>query len=169
MAVTITKEDVVRVAKQIFPGLAEASIVVRGQSWSSGSVKITLAGVDVGDLYFEEGEWGEEEDDAHVEGKALGGLFEEIAMAKLKTIEDLRHFLEVCRDSLVRNLTALLELALGPVRVLPDDAWLQTRPIHELLGLAREFLGSPTLAEVLPAYEAGVARRRAAAAKPAGP
>ncbi|MBI4133603.1 hypothetical protein HY478_03240 [Candidatus Uhrbacteria bacterium] len=100
-----------------------------------------------------------------------GGRLVHVPITNIETLGALREFLEACRDSLEKNLTALLATVVGPVRVLPKDDGLDRASLIDksrdgyggILGI-RGF--NCSIGEFFDAYAREVAHRRAA--QPAG-
>lgn len=167
MAEAITHVDVVRVAKEVFPGLTDEHIHVEGPDQDTGwCVKISFA---PGSASFDVMS-GSSPDVA----TGRGGRLVDVGITTLRTEVELRHFLEACRNSLARNLEAVLAVCLGPVRVLPIDQELDQMSVDQFC--RTNHIPGPSYDHdrckvwgLLGAYADKVMRRRAErAAKPAG-
>lgn len=169
MAAAINHEAVVRIAREVFPGLVETNILVAGPApKTSWNVTINIPSLLTVLI------WAPVEATSCL-GQAGHGMLdmELAAMSSLSTEDGVRRFLTECRDSFVANLTYGLTAALGPVRVLPRYTDLECMTpeyfAHVHVYLRAAVFPSVTIGVLLDAYAAEVARRRAErTAKPTG-
>ncbi len=148
MATAIPSTEVLHLVKEILPG---ASAII--DEHSSITLMLAEGPFPVGMMIFR---------DTNTDLIMGSAVDLGIGPQNIHTVEELRWFLEACRDKFVKNLTAMLVKVLGPVRVLPKDEELdRMRPADFCVQMLKQSHTDMTMAEILNGYPHVAAHRRA--------